>query len=197
MDTTSATASAVAIGAAVVAKDGYKVTGRTGWGGYTRIQSSTVQWTEVGDTLPGQPVYDTPVPFYVSPSSLTAITIVGGRTFDVIMTITSVPSLVGGEIVAQVRSDNQYGMLLATMHAEIMDATHVRFWLSPYETQVATSYGTTRGVWDAEIRQNGTEITIIPQSRVTLQQGVTQLDGSYPIPTYGTGYAYNAAVVTS
>lgn len=196
MDATHATASAVAIGAAVVAKDGYKVTGRTGWGGYTRIQSSTIQWTEVGDTLPGQPIYDTPVPFYVSPVSLTDITIVGGRTFDVTMTITAVPSLIGGEIVAQVRADNQYGMVLASMHAETVDATHVRFWLSPYETQVATSYGNTRGVWDAEIRLNGAEVTIIPQSRVSLQQGVTQLDGSYPLPTTGNAYAYNAVVVT-
>lgn len=196
MDAASATASAVAIGAAVVAKDGYKVTGRAGWGGYTRIQNSTIQWTEVGAPLPGQPIYDTPVPFYVSPSSLTDITIIGGRTFDVTMTVTAVQSLLGGEVVSQVRADNQYGTALATMHAEVVDATHVRFWLSPYETQVATSFGIIRGVWDAEMRLNGAEVTIIPQSRVTLQQGVTQLDGSYPLPTTGSGNAYDAAVIT-
>jgi hypothetical protein len=194
VDTTTATASAVAIGASIVAKDGVKVTGRSGWGGYTRITGSTVQWTEVGDTLPGQPIYDTAVPFFVSPTSLTDITIVGGRTFDVTMEITAVPSLTGGTIVAQVRADAPYGMLLATMHAETVDATHVRFWLSPYETQYATGHGFYKGVWDAEIRLNGAEVTIVPQSKVTLVQGVTQLDGFYPDPVPALGVAFDARV---
>lgn len=194
MNPTTATASAVAIGAAIVAKDGVKVTGRSGWGGYTRITGSTVQWTEVGDTLPGQPIYDTAVPFFASPSSLTDITIVGGRTFDVTMAITAVPSVMGGTIQAQVRADTPYGQVLATMHAETVDATHVRFWLSPYETQHATAYGFTRAVWDAEVRLNGTEVTIVPQSVVTLIQGVTQLDGAYPDPVPAIGRAFDALV---
>ena len=194
MDPTTATASAVAIGAAIVAKDGVKVTGRSGWGGYTRITGSTVQWTEVGDTLPGQPIYDTAVPFFVSPSSLTDITIVGGRTFDVTLAITAVPSVVGGTILSQVRADTPYGQVLATMHAETVDATHVRFWLSPYETQYATSFGNLKAVWDAEVRLNGTEVTIVPQSNVTLIQGVTQLDGAYPDPVPASGEAFDALV---
>lgn len=189
-----------AVGGAIVAKDGVKVTSRTGMGGYTRITASAVQWTEVGDTLPGQPIYDTVVPFFRSPTSLTDITIVGGRSFwvDATVDVAGVTDVAGAVFNAQVRSPSPSGTLLAQMTYEVTGPLTVRFRLSPYQTQMATAVTLTRGVWDAEMRLNGVEYTVVPESKVTLIQGVSQGDGSYPDPAaMSTGEAYNAMVVVS
>lgn len=200
MDTTAASADSVAIGAAVIAKGGVQIAGRTGMAGYTRITTSTVQWTEVGDTLPGQPIYDTVMPFFFSPASQTAVTITGGRSFwvDVTVAVTGVTNVAGATFNAQVRAPSPSGTLLAQMSYEITGPLTVRFRLSPYQTQAATAITLTGGVWDAEMLLNGMEYTVVPRSKVTLIQGVSQGDGCYPDALcLSSGVALGALVVIS
>ena len=197
----TATATASAIPAAVITANGTKVASRTGWGGYTRISGSTVSWMEVGDTMPGQPIYDSVVPFF-SPSStsLTDITIVGGRTFDMTYTVPAslgIADLTGGTVHAQVR-ESANGRLLATFWCQVIAADQVRFLLSPTHTQAACPPGLKHAVWDAEVLLDSVEYTLIPTSAVTLVPGVTHVNGSYPEDSARSdGRAYDAMVVVS
>jgi hypothetical protein len=199
-DAELASAAGTAVGAAVVAKAGIKVSSRGGLGGYNRISGSTVQWVEVGDTLPGQPIYDVAVPFFPSPTSKTDITIFGGRSFSHVVTvdIEGVTDITQAVFAAQVRANNPFGHMLATMDYQITGPLTVEFLLNPQQTQSATAAGIRHGVWDAEMHLNGVEVTIVPQSKVTLVQGVSQADDAYPcLGGRAAGVAFNAEVLVA
>ena len=195
----TAAATASAIPAAVISRNGVRIASRAPWGGYTRISGTTSQLTEVGDTMPGQPIYDTVVPFFSSSfTSLTDITVVGGRSFSVDVTAPAdMPSLIGATLSAQMR-ETPNGRLLAQFHGEVLSATTARFTLNAKQTQEACAVGLSRAVWDAEALISSLEYTLVPNSRVTLVQGVTHVNGSYPDDSARSdGRAYDASVVVS
>lgn len=151
--------------------------------------------------MPGQPIYDTVVPFFSASSTrLTDLAVVGGRTltFDYVVPVDyALPSLVGCAVSAQIR-DTPTGTLLAQFHCEVTGATTVTFSLNPKQTQDACASGLTRAYWDAEVLVDGVEYGLVPLSRVTLQQGVTHINGSYPEDSArADAFALNASVVVS
>lgn len=149
--------------------------------------------------MPGQPIYDTVVPFF-SPSftSLTDVTVVGGRTFSVEVTAPAdLPSLIGATLSAQMR-ESANGRLLATFHGEVLSATTAMFSLNAKQTQEAANTGVSHAVWDAEALINSVEYTLVPVSKVKLVAGVTHVNGSYPDDSARSdGRAYDASVVVS
>lgn len=196
MDT--ATSSAVAIGAAVVAREGVQVTSRGSAGGYTRITTSALQWTEVGDILPGQPIYNTMIPFVAKAPGTVPLDLIGGRTYEHFLTV-----LRGGQpvdisharFISQIRSRS--GELLANFTPILLDPVvgSLKLTLTAYETESAARLSSS-GRWDVEMHLDGKEVTVVPVSPVSLRMGVSQaktLPASAPI---GVGQAFHASVVS-
>jgi hypothetical protein len=190
--------SGTAYNPSILVREGYRVGTRSGMGGFPRITTTTVQWIEVGDPMPGQPIYDTAVPFTpLNTSQQTAITITGGRTYthDVTVSLAGGPTnITGATFLSQIRTSRN-GVGIAQFQWEIIDAPNgkVRLWLSPIQTRAAAQ-ASEIGVWDLEMRIGGREYTVIPESPVTLRLGVSQGDYLYPSLAYAIGEAFNAAL---
>jgi len=176
MAPTSALASAEAMTAAVVARDGIQIASPGGLGGYTRITASARMWTEVGESVPDQPVYDTVLPFAPRARGV-SLTIIGGRTFEKTVPVTDADGLpvdiTTARFISQIRSRS--GLVLASFTPIVLDgpAGSLKLVLTAYETQVAAGMATS-GVWDVEMHLNGQELTVVPVGKVTLVMGVSQ-----------------------
>lgn len=179
----TATATASAIGAAVVSNNGIRVAGRAGYGNYNRIAGSTTQWIEGGDTLANQPIYDITVPFFPTSTSSTDISIVGGRTYTHLLEISlngAPVDITTARFISQIRT-TAGGPVIATFTPTITDgpAGEVSLILTAYETQVAAA-AARKGYWDVEMHIDGLEVTVVPTSSVTLTMGISQAV-SFPV----------------
>lgn len=195
-----AQATASSIDAATVLNNGIRVATRAGTGQYNRIHNSSVQWLEEGDTLANQPIYNIAVPFFPASSGGTPITITGGRTYTHVLEISlngDPVDITTARFIAQIRR-SAGGEILASFTPNITDgpAGEVVLNLTAYETQVAAA-AAYKGVWDVEMHINGLEVTVVPESPVTLRLGVSQAV-SFPVESpAGISTGFHAAVVVS
>lgn len=173
-------------GAAVLAQTGIRVAFRSGVDGYNRIATTTSVFSEGSDILLGQPRYDA-IPLFTSPNyygDAMPLGIIGGRTFilDIIVTLNDeVQDITNASFTAQIKANRKATTVLGDFDYEVLDGPtgSLRLTLSPDETHWMASQ-ITQGVWDLEITTNsGDSFTVIPESRVTVRQGVSHLSDEY------------------
>lgn len=179
MDAQSAVGTGLAYGAAIVVVEGTKTAFRGGQGGYSRITASTVMWVEEGDTMPGQPLYSTLIPFYTAtPTTDYSINVIGGRDFvkDVYVSLSGVAvDITSAFFMAQIRRGRYSRFALAGMSYDIVDgpAGHVRLRMNPDQTW-ALSLKAKTAVWDLEMTLANREYTIIHESHVEINPGISR-----------------------
>lgn len=183
MDTELASGTGEAFGAATIIDQAQQTLFRVAGGGYARISTATQLWGDEGETMPGIDRHNTMIPFLptgysTSDGSEFDILVRGGRSFikDIYVSTNGVATDISdAEFVSQIRKFEYAKYPVVQFICTIIDGPtgHLRIKLTPEQTDYM-AHVMFHGVWDLEMQLDGEEYTVVPQSKVEVEPGISQ-----------------------